>query len=59
MEQKEEKGVFLVQREGRVSIPRKMRERLRVQQGSFVLLSIKKATDEEIIADLKKINEKQ
>jgi bifunctional DNA-binding transcriptional regulator/antitoxin component of YhaV-PrlF toxin-antitoxin module len=53
-EQKEEKGVFLVQREYRVSIPRGMRQNLGIHQGSFVWLSIRKATDEEILEALKK-----
>ena len=55
MEQKEEKGVFLVQRENRVSIPRDMRQSLGIQPGSFVFGVFRKATDEEILEALKKI----
>lgn len=55
MKQKEEKGVFLVQREGRVTIPRDMRQNLGVQQGSYVVGSFRKATDKEILEALKKI----
>ena len=54
MTEKEEKGVFLVQREGRVSIKRDMRERLEVQPGSFVYGCFRKATDEEIVEALRR-----
>lgn len=53
MEQKEEKGVFLVQRESRVSIPRGMRKSLGIQEGGFVFGTFRKATDEEILEALK------
>ena len=54
MEQKEEKGVFLVQRENRVSIPRDMRQSLGIQPGSFVFGVFRKATDEEMLGALKR-----
>ena len=54
MKVKEIEGVFLVQREHRVSIPRDIRQSLGIQVGSFVALSIRKATDEEILEALKK-----
>ena len=54
MKQKEVKGVFLVQREGRISIPRKKRDNLGIQEGSFVFGCFRKATNEEILKELKK-----
>lgn len=53
-EQKEEKGFFLVQKEGRVSIPRGMRQSLGIQPGSFVFGCFRKATDEEIVEAVKR-----
>lgn len=52
--EKEEKVTFLVQREGRVTIPRGMRQGLGIQVGDYVTLSIRKATDKEILEALKR-----
>ena len=57
MEQKLEEGIFLVQREGRVSIPRGTRQRLGIQQGTFVFVTFRRATDEEILKAAKRKKE--
>ena len=50
----EEQGVLLVQREGRVSIPRDKRDNIGVKIGDFVFARFRKATDAEILAEAKR-----
>jgi len=54
MKGKDEEGVFLVQRQGRVSIPRDLRQRLEISEGDYVSCRFRKATDSEILEEMKK-----
>lgn len=53
-EGKEEKGVFLVQREGRITIPSDMRKKLGAYPGSYVAGTFRMATDSELLGALRK-----
>lgn len=53
MTEKEAHIIALVQREGRISIPHAVRGELSLEIGDFVSLSIRKATDKEVLAAVK------
>lgn len=54
---KKEEGIFLLQQEGRISIPRRQRESLYAQPGDLISGVFWKATDDEILKALKRKNE--
>ena len=54
MGQKEGRDVLLVQRERRVSIPRARCKEEKIEIGDYVSLSIRKATDKEMLEALKR-----